>query len=243
MEETAALDSLCGPHIARERLIQGAFGGWILGRAERVREYAQVMEERSRRLGQPILSTWSTWHLARAEIIDGDPERAIVLLDGMVEGFRDAGQNALAWARSSQWQANAMSTLAAMLLHVGRLEEARAVAARALPLMLQSEYLVWLIDHVGLYAAARGRDQQAAWFLGYTDARYAAVREIRPPTERRSAARTREILGSTLLPGELERLCASGALCSEVEVARAAAALLAPSAPVASAPADCVAAT
>lgn len=239
VREMAALEALCGPHHTHRNMIQSAFGAWVLGRGDRVRDYARALEERSIRLREPITSMQASFQQARAQIIEGSPGRAIVLLQELLEGLqRDVGVQPSERARSIQWRSNAMMTLVAALLHVGRLEEARATASRALPMALQTGYVNWILDHLALYAAVTNQHRSAAWILGYTGASYACTGEIRPPTEHRSAGRAREILRSVLDTADLDALLASGASFSESDVARIAAALVAQAAPPASRPAN-----
>jgi predicted ATPase/DNA-binding winged helix-turn-helix (wHTH) protein len=80
-------------------------------------------------------------------------------------------------------------TLTAAWLRKGELAQARVRAAEAWPHALPNAFDDSMADHCALLAALEGRPRQAARLLGYADARHAANRDSRQPSEAQSAER------------------------------------------------------
>lgn len=113
-----------------------------------------------------------------------------------------------------------LGNLVGALTEQGDLEEARTVAAEALPL-LREEQTVWLwFDHFALRVGARGRIGDAARLAGYADAMLAAHDRVRQPNESRARQSLHAILSDKLAPDVLTRLLAEGADLSEDEACR-----------------------
>jgi hypothetical protein len=125
-----------------------------------------------------------------------DGEALLAQLQGTREVWR------LVWLRV---------TLTAAWLRKGGLAQARVHAAEAWPQALSNAFDDSMADHCALLAALEGRPRQAARLLGYAEARHAANRDSRQPTEAQSAERALALVRAALGEAEVERLKVAGA--------------------------------
>ncbi|HEV2673093.1 MAG TPA: hypothetical protein VGV37_01045 [Aliidongia sp.] len=114
--------------------------------------------------------------------------------------------------------ANGLANLAAYLLTVDDLIEARAAAREALirAQETQSRFLVVIsIEHLAVAGALLGDQQMAARLLGFSDAHYRREGTRREPTEQLGFERLGTLLRAVFEPAELDRLTAEGAALDE----------------------------
>jgi hypothetical protein len=100
--------------------------------------------------------------------------------------------------------ANARLKYSIALLLADRDEEARGLMCECLPVARLSGVLGWACDPLALYAARQGRASEAARLVGFADACYAAIEEIRRPIDERVAALAMD-LAASMIGGEAAR--------------------------------------
>jgi tetratricopeptide (TPR) repeat protein len=109
---------------------------------------------------------------------------------------------------------------AAYHLWIGAVDEARDAAREAIGICQEIQDLLDVpicIQHLAGVAQARGDAERAARLLGFTDARFLAIDEVRQMTEKRLYDRIVEALLGTLGADELRAHMAAGALLGEDE--------------------------
>jgi predicted ATPase/DNA-binding winged helix-turn-helix (wHTH) protein len=151
-------------------------------------------------------------NLAVLEFSRGDVERAIQL-----------GREAVIGARSLRQRnrlPRALHNLAAYLLAVDRLGEARTVAEEALPLLrgqVDSMAMLANLQMWSLIAALEVQCTEAAQLVGWVDATYERAGWQRNPWERRSYERLLSLLKARLSEAEMSTLAAEGACWDTAE--------------------------
>ena len=171
-----------------------------------------------RALGNAREEANSVLNLAEMAHGAGNTERAIALVRQLFPGLRSLPDKKLV--------ANALSNLAAYLVQVGEVEEAREAAREAIELLVVQEpengVVAIAIEHLALLAALDGNLVRAATLEGYAGAAYRRVGDEREGTERVTYNRLSSILSEALAPGELTRMLADGAaLSTEAAIALA----------------------
>jgi hypothetical protein len=143
------------------------------------------------RVGAERAAAAARLKLADAALMAGDVTEAIVL-----------GEEAVKQLRSLDQPANlglALSNLcSALVLIRDRWGEATAAAREALPLLSRGWGIHFVLDALALTAAERGRCEDAARLLGYTDHWYRAHDDNRQANEARIAQRARELATKAL---------------------------------------------
>ncbi len=126
----------------------------------------------------------------------------------------------LAGARKQYSLAFARMNLAAAWLAKDAVTEARAVAARGLPLAAQAFLLHVWADYLALLAVLDRRPRGAARLLGYSDAIHTAHNlRFRQANEARARERAERLVREALGDAEFERLKAEGADLRDEDVA------------------------
>jgi predicted ATPase len=148
-------------------------------------------------------------NLAEIEACAGDYDQALL-----------HGKEALEIARARRdWVmvCTLLINVTAYLFALDRLAEARAVAREALNAAgeIQSDiHTVVAIQHLAAVAATCGDAERAARLIGYVDAEYARLENVREPTEAREYERAMNVLGTRLPAADLEVNRCAGALLS-----------------------------
>jgi predicted ATPase len=106
----------------------------------------------------------------------------------------------------------AAANLCAALVSSGDFAAALDAGREALPLLRAEEHAVWLFDHFALLAVRQRRHHDAARLQGYADAARQASASVRDPNEARAREQTLAALVAALVPADLARLLAEGAL-------------------------------
>ena len=135
------------------------------GDIERVRVLAEESLDAFRRIGFPKGEAQALTSLAEVAQAEGDTERALELL---AESRRLAESSGFRW-----WQAGASARLAALLLSLGRLDDARADAEQALALSITMHDRSAIVYELGLLAeihARKGQTERAGELWGAVDA-------------------------------------------------------------------------
>lgn len=178
----------------------------------------RIQEELARQAGSHRLEMVSKDYFLEAALNTGRVQEALQLGRELLT-LLGAHDNSLVRAISS-------ANICHAHLLAGDTEAVSAVARQALPIALGSGVAGWLFDPLALYAARLGRHDAAARLLGFADARYAAIEEIRRLHDRRSAAETEALVAKAIGAGELERLRAEGAAMGSDQAAALAAEVL-----------------
>ena len=161
------------------------------------REHCRAELALADRVGAERTAAAARLKLADAALMAGDVTEAIALGDVAVQQLRSLDQPANLGL--------ALSNLCSALVFLGdRLREAMAAAREALPLLSRGWGIHFVLDALALAAAERGRCEDAARLLGYTDHWYRTHDDDRQANEARIAQRAREL--ATVALGEA-RFC------------------------------------
>jgi predicted ATPase/DNA-binding winged helix-turn-helix (wHTH) protein len=137
-----------------------------------------------------ILSRMQRAELALAS---GACSRALALGTEAIAAYRAFG--------SPFGVANCLATYCDSLLLSGRHEEVPEPLLEAILTALPNGVACWSFDSLAVYAATAGRLEEAALALGFADAQYRSIEEIRRPWDRQVERRALEMLAA--LPAEL----------------------------------------
>jgi tetratricopeptide (TPR) repeat protein len=113
-----------------------------------------------------------------------------------------------------------LANLAGVLTEQGKLDEARAAACEAMPLLRNADRVFVFMDHLALRTALTGALDKAAILGGYADRVHAAKKLIREPNEARAHVRLHALLRERIDSTTREQLIAKGASMSEDEACR-----------------------
>lgn len=207
------------PRMHLHRLEHAAQVEFLRGDAAALAYHAGLLESLSAAFAAGRMNAIARLFLARAALAEGNAEKSAKLLKAAARDFEEAGQ----W----QLAGKALSHLAVALLRAGNLEAARAAAARALPVLVKSEFSHAILDHVALLAALAGQAREAAQIAGFSDARFASLGEPRQSFEAQSAAQAADAMDRALGRLEHQRLRAHGTRLGEKEAADLASSALA----------------
>ncbi len=149
-------------------------------------------------------------NLGELEFALGDVRRATELASEAREAFVRLGDGDHA--------ANVLSNLAAYAIAEDRLDAAAALAREALAEVHGRHHPFTVaanLEHLAVIAGLSGDSERAATLLGFTEARFAALRLLRQPTECAGYDRLREALSARFESSDLQRRFAGGAALSE----------------------------
>lgn len=172
-------------------------------------------------IGAEVAMANAAANLAGAEFRSGDRETALRLANDALEKYR---------AFSNPREVLLMCNIAAYLVALGRLDEARKEGWQALNMALERQMdvqVTWALQHLAAIAALRyGNDdrravearRRAARILGFVDARLAALDTTRKYTEQQEHAALLALLRDTLGAEELEARLTEGGRWSNHQV-------------------------
>ncbi len=141
-------------------------------------------------------------NLGDAVLMAGELDEAIALLTRAEAELRALDQ--------SQSRGVALCNLACALLMKGDLPAARMALVTALPLMRAHPSGGVIFNHVALVAGRTGQPAQAAQLLGFADAWYASIQDVRQPNEAHLAELVTRAIDTAMEPAEQAELRASG---------------------------------
>ncbi len=146
--------------------------------------------------------------LNRAEMLfaEGDFAGALASARAAEAIFRECG--------AEMNLSNALQNKAAYLLALRRLDEAWASARESLELAVRADlvdYCANAIGHLAHLAVETGNSVRAARLLGYSDAVYARIGDVREPTEQCGYDHALELIRATLPEDRMRTLMAEGA--------------------------------
>ncbi len=146
--------------------------------------------------------------LGRAEMlfVEGDFAGALAGAHAAEAIFRECG--------ASMNLSSVLQNAAAYLLALTRFDEAWAAARESLELALPADladFSANAIGHFAHLAAETGDPVRAARLLGYSDAVYVRIGDVREPTEQRGYDRALERIRTTLAEDRIRALMAEGA--------------------------------
>lgn len=172
-------------------------------------------------IGAEMAMATAAANLAGAEFRAGEPEMALRLANDALARYR---------AFNNPREVLLMCNIAAYLVALGRLDEARKEGWKALNMALERQMdvqVTWALQHLAAIAALRYANddrraiearRRAARILGFVDARLAALDTTRKYTEQQEHAALLALLGDTLGADELEARLAEGGRWSNRQV-------------------------
>jgi tetratricopeptide (TPR) repeat protein len=221
IDETLALLRECGERGSTYYASALCSKAAVMVGSERYDEARALFEEgisRYEDIGDRDRSAVERLNYAELEFANGDIRRAIGLIETAIEHLRSvpAGtdmSNELA-------QVVPRLNLAACLIIVGDLEQARAAATAATDLACDGRYPLHMaiaVQHLATVAALKGDPARAARLLGFVNSVYGVEGVDREPTEARLFGVLSDALRSSLDDRRLSNLLEQGALLREEE--------------------------
>jgi len=154
---------------------------------------------------------WLTAHnVAIAELGRGRVAEAVALMRPVADEIRARGLARRCWQQ--------MAALALALIEAG--EAAAPEIPEAVALMQVAGALTWMPCHLAEWMAQRGRLDDAARLLGWTDRRYAERGESASAQGEAARRRLQAVLDGALAPAQQQALHDEGALLSDEAAAR-----------------------
>jgi hypothetical protein len=172
------------------------------GDLEGFRECIEAQERLAAQAGFDRMKALSGMQRAEWALAAGAYAEALVLGEKAIAGYRALG--------SPFGLANSLATYCDAHLLSGSGDRIPALLLEAIVTALPNGLACWSFDALALYAAQGGRASEAALALGFADARYRDIEEIRRPWDRQVERRALELLAD-LPPADLAARRAEGA--------------------------------